>query len=78
MLELMTPPIKKQLFSGAVIGVLAGALWLALMAGSAAIDICGVILTAFCLGAFLFRRKKIVVRHLNALPPHVHLHVSGH
>ena len=74
----MKPPLKIQLFSGAVVGVIVGALWLSPMAASAAVDVCAAILTAFGLGAFLFRQKKIVVRHLNALPPHVHLHLSGH
>jgi hypothetical protein len=74
----MTSPIKIQLISGTVFGVIAGALWLSPMAESADFEICGGMLTAFCLVAFLFRRKKIVVRHLNALPPHIHLHVSGH
>jgi hypothetical protein len=74
----MKPLPKMQLFSGTIVGVVVGALWLSPVATAAAVDIFGAILTAFCLGAFLFHRKKIVVRHLNALPPNIHLHVSGH
>jgi hypothetical protein len=70
----MIPPVKIELVSDAVAGVTTGNFWLSHMTTtSAAVDICGAILAAFCLGAFLFHRRKIVTRHLNALPPRVHL-----
>jgi len=43
------------------------------MVTSAAAGICGAILAAFCLGAFLFHRRKIETQHLDALPPRIHL-----
>src|SRR6267154_616647 len=69
----MIPSVKIQLVSRAVAEVTTGNFGLPSMTISTAVDIGGAILTAFCLGALLSRRGKIVTRHLNALPPRIHL-----
>jgi hypothetical protein len=69
----MIPQVKIELVSDTVTGLTTGSFWSSPLTTSTAIDICGAIFAAFCLGAFLFHRRKIVTRHLNALPPRIHL-----
>jgi hypothetical protein len=73
----MLLPGKITLLSNAV-GLTPGGFSLSPLTTSAAVGLCGAILAAFCLGAFLFRRKKIVTQHLNALPPRTHLKSFDH
>jgi hypothetical protein len=70
---MLPPQVKIELISDTVTGVTTGSFWLSPMTASATFGICGAILTAFCLGAFLFHRRKVVTRHLNALPPRIPL-----
>jgi hypothetical protein len=70
----MIPLVKIQLASDTVTGITTGrSLGLSPFTALAAVTIGGALLAAFCLGAFLFHRKKIVTRHLDALPPRTHL-----
>jgi hypothetical protein len=69
----MMPPVKIELVPDTVAGITTGSFWMSPMNTSAALYICGAIFAAFCLGAFLFHRRKIETRHLNALPPRIHL-----
>ena len=74
----MIPIVKIDLIPDTVAGVTTANFSFSPLSASAAFGICGAIFVAFCLGAFLFHRRKVVTRHLSAMPPRIHLKSFDH